>query len=253
MEKKICLLLAALLCAGMVSACEMRDKDGNKISGSDVSASDITPGEPFTPHRFSKSDLTVNGNISLGMTVAEVKEVLGQPDSEGTFRNDDFIYGAYTALTYGDLSLTFFDAGGGDNFLLGTIWSKSASDIFAGGLHVGSTADEVIAAFTRDEEAEPLYFAGLEESYGDYLYGNYTRDSFLEYKPKGALEYAYINKWGLDNGYETEYTLEYYCGDPLVWNEDETAFSGELYSIIFYVDSETDLVKNIMLSYDWVS
>lgn len=249
MKKKSCLILAAvLLCVGVLHGCSTVT-DGNLSSN----VAGTSSAEVFTPHHFGKSDLTVNGTISLGMTVEEVKAILGQPDSEGTFPNDNFIYGTYIALKYGDLRLTFFDAAGGDVFTLGIVNSSSEKDVFAGGLHVGSTKEDVLAAFTKDDESEPLYFAGIEESYGDYIYGNFNRGNFEEFKPQGSIEYAYTNKWGLDNGYETDYTMEYYYADPLIWSEDGEGYSGDLYSMIFTVDGETDLVENIMLNYDYMS
>lgn len=252
MKKKICFLLAAaLFCAGALYGCsDSGNADGSKGSGKKTG---IVSSEPFTPHRFGKSDLTVNGSVTLGMTVEDVKEALGQPDNEETFGNDDFIYGTYTTMKYDNLTLTFYDVMGGKNFLLGSINSDSEDDLFAGGLHVGSTVDEVLTAFTQDEERAPLYYANFEESYGDYIYGDYTRDNFLERRPKGVIEYAFIDKWAFDNGYMNEYTLQYYYADQLTWSEDETAYSGDLYSMIFYVDSDTELVKSIMLSYDLAS
>lgn len=252
MKKNIIVLAALLLCAGVLTGCGSHGFGGGKdldiVSSSDIVSSDVQ----LTPHKFDRSDLTVNGKISLGMTPDEVKAVMGAPESEETFTNDNFIYGAYTTATYGGLTLTFFDVTGGENFTLGTIYSESEADIFARGLHIGSTADEVLAAFTRDEQSQPLYFSGMEEKYGDYIYGNYNREDLIELKPKGALEFAYMTKWQTEDDVYTQYTMEYYYGDPLNWNEDETAYSGNLYSLVFYVDVETNLVKNIMLSYDFI-
>lgn len=206
----------------------------------------------FIPHKFGRDDLTVNGKISLGMTIDEVKEKLGQPDNESTFTEGEFIYGKYTSLIYGDMSLTFFDVNGGDAFTLGIIATASEKDEFAGGLHVGATEEEVLAAFTRSDEKLPLYFDESEESYGDYVYGSFTRDDFISEKPKSEIQYAYINRWSVDNGYSNEFTIEYYYFDPLIWNEDETEYSGYGYSLIFCMDNESGLVNSISLNYDCI-
>lgn len=249
MKKKISLILAAaLLCAGALYGCSTVEDGYNLVSSSSVS--NVSSSETFTPHRFGKGDLTVNGNVTLGMTPEEVKVVLGQPHSENTFTNDDFIYGAYTEMDYDPLHLSFFDTSGGDHFILGTVWSDDPSVTFAGGLHVGSTKEEVLTAFTQDDESAPLYFANIAESYGDYIYNDFNRDNFVERKPEGSIEYAYMDKWGLQNGYENIYYMEYYYADPLIWSEDGEAYSGDLYSLIFTMDGETDLVTNIVLSYE---
>ena len=243
LKKKICVLLtAALVMAGVMTGCAFGgQKNGVKNTVS------TAPSEPFDPHKFGMDDLTVNGNVKLGMTVDEVKEILGQPDSEETL-TDEFIYGKNTLMTYGGLSLTFFDPDGGDDFRLGIISSTSENDKFVGGLHVGCSADEVIADFTRDEEVLPLYFDSVEESCGDYLYGTFTRDDFLLEKPEGVIQYAYINKWGMEDS--GEYLLEYYYYNPLIWAGEYSGYTGDYYSMVFYVDAESNLVSGINLNYD---
>lgn len=252
MKRKISLILAAaLLCTAALYGCSTMTDDYNLVSSS--SATNVSSADTFTPHRFGKGDLTVNGNVTLGMTIEEVKAVLGQPDSENTFTNDDFIYGAYTRLDYDALHLSFFDTSSGNNFTLGTVWGEDDSVTFAGGLHIGSTKQDVLTAFTQDSERKPLYFANTAESYGDYIYGDTNASFIQEARPQGVLEYAYIDKWSLDNGYDTNYYMQYYYADPLIWSEEDdegnVSYSGDLYSLIFTVDGETDLVTNIVLSY----
>lgn len=243
MKKTICVLLAAIITAGALAGCQQ----GKNTNGGGKTASGYVSSEPFVPHKFGPDDLTVNGNIRLDMTVDEVKELLGEPDSEGTFTGE-FIYGTHTELVYDGLHLTFFDVNGGDDFRLGIIYSQSEKDQFVGGLHVGCSADEVIADFTRDEEVLPLYFAPIEESAGDYLYGDINRNEFVERKPEGVLQFAYINRWySEENG---EYMLEYYYFNPLNWSDDGTMYTGDGYSMVFYVDNESGLVKGINLSYE---
>lgn len=245
MKKKICVLLAfVMLTAGALCGCD----DLNGVSPSDLlSGSDMA-----TVHRFGKGDITVNGKVALGMTPDEVKDILGQPDSENTFTEGEFIYGPSTEMEYGSLHLTFFDAENGkiENFTLGTIWSEDPSDIFANGLHAGCTADEVIKSFVVDPNAPKLRFDNSDSDYGQYLYGDFNGNDILDLKPKGKLEYAYIHRWDTNEAYDNTYMIEYYYADPLMWNEDETEYSGEYYSMVFYMDGDTDVVNSIMLSLD---
>lgn len=258
MKRRISVLAAvAMLAALVLTACSGSGAGtGSDGSASRQTADNVSSAESAVvlPHRFGKADLWANGGVTLGMTIDEVKELLGQPTGEATFTEDQFIYGAYTDLSYNTLHLTFFDVNGGSNFTLGTIWSDSDNDIFAGGLHAGgvtgSTADEVINAFTKDGDAQPLYFSGDQNPSGEYLYGNYNANEIADVKPKGTLEYAYINKWSMLQGYDNEYLIEYYYGDPLVWSENDTVYTGDYYSMVFYVDGDTDRVKSIRLSYD---
>lgn len=238
-------LAAALLCAGFMTSCQSgAEEDADPTSSA---------AETFTPHRFGKGDLSVNKLIMLGMTVEEVKEYLGAPDSQVLVTNDNFIYGAYLSMSYGGLDLTFYDLDEGTDYRLNTISSESPDVKFPGGLHAGSTKDEVLYAFTRDDNPPPLEFAnysGGTDRYGEYIYGDYNANDYLTVKPKGVREYAYINDYSVTQGYDKEYLMEYYYGDPLDWNEDETAYEGDTYSMVFYMDSETDVVKSIRLSCD---
>lgn len=243
-KKVICTLLASII---MSSAC-IAIFGGCSDNGSDDVSS--VSSDEFIPHKFGKSDLTVNDKIRLCMTVEEVKAILGEPDSEITNANDDFIYGKYTNMKYGGLSLTFYDVSGGDELTLGIINSSSESDKFANGLSAGSSSEELFYVFTKSEDNLPLYFGGLEDCYGSYVYGSYTSEAFIEEKPMEEIQYAYINKWGVDNGYENEYTIEYYYFDPLEWNDEQTKYSGSYYSMIFYMDAESDLVTSISLTYN---
>lgn len=238
-------LAAALLAACLLGGCA---KDGNtgENGGGNVGSRSVTSVE-FDPHPFGMDDLTVNGNVRLGMKPDEVREIMGQPDSEQTL-TDDFIYGQHVRMTYGGLSLTFYDVDGGEDYTLGIISASSDEPMFSCGLRVGCTADEVIAAFTRSEEVEPLYFPYIEESCGDYLYGTYTMEDFLLEKPEGVVQYAYINRYGMEDSHE--YLLEYYFVNPLIWQGEYSGYSGDYYSMVFYVDADTDLVTAINLNYD---
>ena len=100
-------------------------------------------------------------------------------------------------------------------------------------------------------ETEILSSIGTEESCGDYIYGDINQSWFLEYKPEGVIECAYINRFGEE--YDNSYMMEYYYYNPLDWNADKSAYTGDSYSMVFYLDSATDVVTAIRIGYDYVA
>ncbi len=237
--KMMSLLLAAIMLTCALSAC---DWGVHPVPEDNTSSS-----ETFHPHKFGVADAAVKG-VKIGMTQEQVKSILGEPDEEENVPDDNFIYGKYIDMTYGGLTLSFYDINEGDALTLGSFSTDSPEVIFAGGLHVGSTKDEVLATFTHDENAKALYFASMEESCGDYIYGDFNSDDFLINKPTGEIQYAYINRYGED--IDDSYMMEYYYYPPLVWNEDEDDYTGECYSMVFYMESGTDIVTDIRISFD---
>ena len=188
--------------------------------------------------------------VRLDMTEQQVTEILGEPDGRQNVTNDNFIYGEYTSMRYGKLNLSFYDINEQGNFTLGIIYTESPEVNFAGGLHVGSTKDEVLKAFTYEKEPAPLYFSTMEESCGDYIYGDVNRSLFLENKPTDVIQCAYINRFGED--VDHSYVMEYYYYNPLDWNADKSAYTGDSYSMVFYLDSESDTVTAVRIGYDFI-
>ena len=47
-----------------------------------------------------------------------------------------------------------------------------------------------------------------------------------------------------------EYLLEYYYYNPLIWAGEYSGYTGDYYSMVFYVDAESNLVSGINLNYD---
>ena len=47
--------------------------------------------------------------------------------------------------------------------------------------------------------------------------------------------------------------MEYYYYNPLDWNADKSAYTGDSYSMVFYLDSATDVVTAIRIGYDYVA
>ena len=181
-NRMISLFLAAFMLTAILASCDWGahpvPEDGNS------SAVEI-----FTPHKFGVEDATVNG-VRIGMTENQVTEILGDPDDRQNVTNDNFIYGEYTSMRYGKLNLSFYDVNEQGNFTLGIIYTESPEVNFVGGLHVGSTKEDVLNVFTHEKEPQPLYFSTMEESCGDYIYGDINASWFLENKPKDVIECA---------------------------------------------------------------
>ena len=240
MKKIISLLLAAIMLTCALSAC---DWGVHPVPEDGKPSSDAS----YTPHKFGVEDAAFN-DVKIGMTPEHVKKILGAPRSEELNTTDEFIYGAYIDMEYDAISLMFYDVNEGEDYTLGSICAKTPDAKFTGGLHIGSSKEDVLAVFTQTDNPEPLYFAGTEESCGDYIYGDTNSTYFYEDKPNDVIQYAYINRYGED--IDNSYMMEYYYYNPLDWNADKSEYTGDCYSMVFYLDSETDTVRDIRISYD---
>lgn len=240
MKKIISLLLAAIMLTCALSAC---DWGVHPVPEDGKPSSDAS----YTPHKFGVEDAAFN-DVKIGMTPEHVKKILGAPRSEELNTTDEFIYGAYIDMEYDAISLMFYDVNEGEDYTLGSICAKTPDAKFTGGLHIGSSKEDVLAVFTQTDNPEPLYFAGTEESCGDYIYGDTNSTYFYEDKPTDVIQYAYINRYGED--IDNSYMMEYYYYNPLDWNADKSEYTGDCYSMVFYLDSETDTVRDIRISYD---
>lgn len=204
-----------------------------------------TSSTEWTPHKFDVEDTAANG-VKLGMTMEEVKAAIGKPDKEENITEDQFIYGEHINLTYGEMFLSFYDIHEGDDIRLGSISSDSPEVTFAGGLHAGSTKEEVLAAFAQDDNAPDLMFYGTK--YGSFIYGDFTDMDFIEKKPTGAIEFAYIQDRDAEvDGY---YMIIYNYYNPLQWRDDRSSYTGDYYHLIFYVDSKSDKVTSVLLEHN---
>ncbi len=240
--KIISLLLAIALAAVFLMGCST-----DSCSGVAPVRNGGASSEAYVPHKFGVDAAAVNG-AKIGMTQEQVKSILGEPDEVRDVPNDNFIYGKYVDMTYGGLTMSFYDVNEGDELTLGSFSTGSPDVKFVNGLHVGSTKDDVLATFTHEENPQSLYFSTTEECCGEYIYGNYNIEEFLAETPKGEIQYAYINRYSEE--IDQTYTMEYYYYPPLVWNEDEDDYTGECYSMVFYMESGTDIVTGIRISFD---
>lgn len=237
----ISLLVAAVLLAASLASCDWGVHPVPEDGTSSASEQD------YTPHKFCVDDAAL-GDVRIGMTPEHVKKLLGDPKSEELITTDNFIYGPYIKMEYDGFSFLFYDLNEGEDYTLGMISSNSEKVNFVGGLHVGCTKDEVLEAFTHVEDPKPLYFSDVEESCGDYIYGEYNSTQFVEYKPEGVVQYAYINRYAEDM--ENSYMLEYYYYNPLEWSVLKDSFTGDYYNMVFYVENEGNTVTSILISHD---
>ena len=229
-SRLVCFVMTAAMAVCAMTACS--------------DSAENTSSSEWTPHKFGISDTTANG-VKLNMTVDEVKAAIGEPDKEENITEDQFIYGEHLNMTYGQMHLSFYDINEGNNLKLGSISSNSPEVIFAGGLHVGNTKDEVLGAFTQEEDTTDLMLYG--EKYGSFIYGDLISDYFIERKPTGAIESAYIQDHDAkSDGY---YMIIYTYYNPLQWSDDGSSYTGDYYHMVFYVDTATDKVNSILLEH----
>lgn len=227
----ICILMAAAMTVCALTACG--------------DSGESTFSAEWTPHKFGVEDTEVNG-VKLGMTIEEVKAAIGNPDKEENITEDQFIYGEHINLSYGKMFLSFYDINEGDDIRLGSISSDSPEVKFAEGLHAGSTKEEVLAAFAQDDNPPDLIFYG--DKFGRFIYGDFTDMDFMEKKPTGAIENAYIQ----DRDAETEgyYMIIYHYYNPLKWQDDGSSYTGDYYQLVFYLDSKSDKVTSVLLEHN---
>lgn len=124
----------------------------------------------YKPERFGKKDNRI-GDIVIGMTETEVKELLGEPidrynSNDGYIENtDNFMY-----VYEGNLNIAFKPENGRNIVYL--INTYRTQDEGPRGIKVGDTKDDIIKSFyyndtiiTLDQDAEEIY------SYQDIYYG----------------------------------------------------------------------------------
>ena len=100
-------------------------------------------------------------------------------------------------------------------------------------------------AFFKDANATDLILYG--EKFGSFIYGDYTDNDFIEKKPKDSIQFAYVqDRDAADDGY---YMIIYNFYNPLKWSKDGKSYTGDFYHMIFYVDTESDKVKSILLEH----
>ena len=213
MKKTICALFSfAMLCTTSIAM----------MTGCSSSTS--------TPHKFDKSDATVNG-VSMGMTLDEVKEKLGEPEVEYS-----------NAVEYNGLMLYFTDE---DDRILKNVEIKSEKIKLSNGLSVGSSKEKVISSYTDDGEEKPLYLpVNGDEACGIYLYGGFNKFEIQDQKEADSYQFAYID----ESMPSYDYIEYHYCE---VTNRKSYYTESNLYTLTFCIDKNTDKVQYIQIECDY--
>lgn len=188
--------------------------------------------------KFSKSDLVVE-DLKVGMSIEEVKGIMGEPDSITNGDSYD-IYGESIVYKYGDLQLGFYKHDG--VMVLSQASTENYGYTFAKGLRVGMSKDEVISYFYKESENESelrnVYSQyDVDMPYGRYLYGHGI-DTADAVKESDKLEYAVINKYNYDSSRPgATYMIEYSYLEP-PYESQYASIADERCVLVFDVNSD---------------
>lgn len=253
MKKMVCTIMAcAVACSMAVAAmtsCTIKisKNSGNNVSSTSSNANNGSLYNNDEPHKFSKEDAGVNG-VTLGMSMDEVSAILGEPNEtdEDEYSSTSIIQWTYGENRSHDYSLEFKKTEDLDEYILYGIYVYYENVSLNNGLHVGSSKDDVIAAFTDDGQNLP-YYDYHDEVCGTYLYGGFNEYEIAEQDEADTYQFAYIDE-SLDYSTCIQY---YYCE---VTEHGKYFDYGNMYRMFFYIDKETDKVENISIScsYDYM-
>lgn len=190
--------------------------DGEDITEAPVIYDEL---KASTAEKFDYDDLTV-GTIKYYMTDEQVEAVYGKPDKviDVTATEQDGNGNASTAAgtssgggaadekvyIYGSKVMGFYRQDGA--YRLISVETTDSSDVFARGLSVGKTFDDILAAYYRDANCmnTDYYSADGTAVLGKFLYGSYTMDSLDLVKPSDDVAYGVINLNGYASYEEAE-------------------------------------------------
>ena len=157
--------------------------------------------------KFSYDDLKV-GAVNHLMKEEQVTNLLGQPSQVFETRETDKTETDLQekVYSYNDLTLVFTSIR--NEYRLTAAAGVGDSEVFARGLSVGDTLDDILNVFYRDADCMNNYFFSPDKTavLGKYLYGSHTIDSLDTMKIKNDIEYGVINY----NGYTSLETAESY-------------------------------------------
>lgn len=167
--------------------------------------------------KFSYADLTVD-RVQYLMTEMQVKDILGEPVSVYELKeNKDIRSGQETeeaketssetspagpeilerVYSYNELTLIFSMIRG--EYLLTAAASVGDNEVFARGLKVGDSIEDLLAVYYREPDCfNNIYYSqDRTAKLGNYLYGSYTLDALDQIKTADRIAYGVINL----NGY----------------------------------------------------
>ncbi|HPF56649.1 MAG TPA: M56 family metallopeptidase [Clostridiales bacterium] len=160
------------------------------------------------------------GELKIGLTMNEVKSILGEPTRTGEYNMDDLAepYEAIRPYHFGDcyqwrydkeliLSFYRFEEGDDDEYQLGGIALGNDKYTLPNGLKVGSKLIEVVEAYSWDESygviisdfKSPDIRKDDYEQSAYYLYGGVWPDESDEVRTE-AVGTAYINQYQINSG-----------------------------------------------------
>lgn len=142
---------------------------------------------------FNMDDLVV-GSVKALDNEAKVKSGLGAPITERTSED-----ASEKTLFYDQMTVTLTKLK--DDYVLTGVRVTGGNWKIARELKVGSTKDDILKYFYRDEQCLNNNLMSLDNEViiGKYLYGDITLESLDKYSGKGNVEYGIINY----NGYES--------------------------------------------------
>lgn len=149
--------------------------------------------EKSEAEHFNKNDLSVNG-VSVMASEEDVTAAFGEPMAQRTSED-----GTQKTFFYDQMTLTLIRSQAG--YVLEGVRVTGSEWQLARGLKVGSSREDVLGSFYRDEEClnNNLMSQDNETIIGKFLYGEYTLDTLEEYKGKGDVEFGIINYNGYDS------------------------------------------------------
>ncbi len=253
--RKFLLIIAAAIITSL-AVCGCGDKDDQHTTVVQIlSSSSLTViPEPFTetvsPQPFCESDLSAGDKIMLGLTQDNIRDSLGEPITESVSDEDDYADGLHRVLTYEGFTLEFYDVLGGiknrpptDSLPLSRIVCRTKYLPLARGLHVGCTAQEIMASFRNSHSGFDLHLNNSVRANGKMIYG--TGLGGIQHED--TYTYAYIDKSGMDAEQQEYYSIVYCFEKPLVWYGSTEVDLCDTYSIRFFLDAGTDIVTEIIL------
>ena len=150
--------------AETTSAAEETTEAVTEEAAAEAPSSEKTNGKPVVT-----KDMSIVEGIDMGMTVDEVKSVLGDPEVDESYDTIHMLTYGEDVFMFEEMNSTYDD---GEKRLMFVILSDDEMKI-GNGPHIGATKEEVLDSFCRDlEDNTP---EGLKEDNGKLIYG---RDAF---------------------------------------------------------------------------
>jgi len=208
-----------------------------------------TDDTPYYNQKPVKPDDLAFGEIKLGLTMDEVRGILGEPTK--IFDSDEleenlFVYGHYYNWYYSeDFILKFYDFNGiyTDEFQLGSVWSQSSAYQLPSGLTVGDPFIKVIDTNALNSNFGKDVIGYNGEPFGFYLYGGFTKDDFETIPTTEMAGTAYVNTYGGTVAGDGSCMVIY------EWYPRGSYGTENNFSLIFDISADKT-VEQIRLSYD---